>query len=85
LFYQVASTANTSKGNSTIAGGPGTSLNGVSYTPVTQLTLQGNPTLGSCTEFIALNFVVGGTPTMNAPLSSCGITTRSAATIALLE
>jgi hypothetical protein len=84
LFYQVASTADTTKGNSTIAGGSVTSLNGVVYTPATQITLQGNPTLGSCTEFIALNFVIGGTPTMSSP-GGCGINTQSASTLVLLE
>jgi hypothetical protein len=85
LFYQVASTADTNKGNNTIAGGPTTSLNGVVYTPATQITLQGNPILGSCTEFIALNLVIGGTPTMNAPAAGCGINTASASTVVLLE
>jgi hypothetical protein len=88
LFYQPASTADTSggqKGDSTIAGGVDVHLDGVIYTPATQITLQGNPDLGSCTEMIAANFVVGGNPTMNAPLSSCGIITRSASTLVLVE
>jgi hypothetical protein len=85
LFYQVANTADTQKGDSTIAGGPKTSLNGVVYTPATQITLQGSPTLGSCTEFIALNFVIDGTSTMNAPAAGCGINTARASALVLLE
>jgi len=86
LFYQVASTADTNanKANSTVAGGPGTTLNGVVYTPAKQVTLQGNPTLGSCTEFIAFNFVIGGTPVMSSP-SACGVITQSASALVLLE
>jgi hypothetical protein len=85
LFYQVASTADTSKGTSTIAGGSGVSLNGVVYTPATQFTLQGNPMLGSCTEFIASNFVIGGTASMSQPPLSCGVLTQSTSTIVLAE
>jgi hypothetical protein len=84
LFYQVASQADT-KGTSTLAGGAATSVNGVVYTPASEIDLQGNPTFGSCTEFIAQNFVIGGTPTMNAPSGSCGINTQSASTLVLLE
>src|SRR5439155_12508256 len=45
LFYQVASTAvtNANKGNTTLAGGSGVSLNGVVYIPAKQIGLQGNP------------------------------------------
>jgi hypothetical protein len=85
LFYQVANTADPKKTNNTIAGGPTTSLNGVVYTPATQITLQGNPILGSCTEFIALNFVIGGNPKMNAPAAGCGIKQASASSLVLLE
>ena len=85
LFYQPTSTADTSKGNSILAGGAGVSLNGVSYTPSTQITLQGNPTFGSCTEMISGNFVVGGTPTMNAPSNACGINSQSVSTLVLAE
>jgi hypothetical protein len=84
LFYQVASQAD-SKGTSTLAGGSTASVNGVVYTPASEVDLQGNPSFGSCTEFIANNFVIGGTPTMNAPSSSCGINTQSASTLVLLE
>ena len=84
LFYQVGSAAD-SKGTSTLAGGTSARVNGVVYTPASEVDLQGNPTFGSCTEFIANNFVIGGTPTMNAPASSCGINTQSASTLVLLE
>jgi Flp pilus assembly protein TadG len=85
LFYQPAATADTKKASSVIAGGAGVSLDGVVYTPATQITLQGNPTLGSCTELIAGDFVVGGTPTMNNPALSCGINTESVTTLVLAE
>jgi hypothetical protein len=85
LFYQVAATADVNKGANTVAGGSTTSLNGVIYTPATEIDLQGNPTLGSCTELIAAKFVVSGNPVMNAPLLSCGINTASASTLVLLE
>jgi hypothetical protein len=85
LFYQPSSTADANKGNSQLAGGSGVSLNGVVYTPATKVTLQGNPTLGSCTEFIALNFVIGGTPTLSAPLGTCGINSQSVSTVVLAE
>jgi hypothetical protein len=83
LFYQKFSTADTSKGNSVLAGGSAVSLNGVVYTPATQIGLNGNPTFGSCTELIAGSFSLGGTPSMSAP--SCGIVTASATTLVLLE
>jgi hypothetical protein len=60
-------------------------VNGVVYTPASEIDLQGNPSFGSCTEFIGLKFVIGGTPTMNAPGASCGINTTSASTLVLLE
>jgi hypothetical protein len=87
LFYQVLLRADTSNGNndghSVLAGGPGVSLNGVVYTPATQIQLNGNPTFGSCTELIAASFSLGGTPSMSAP--SCGIITASATTLVLME
>jgi len=89
LFYQVkspaADTSGGHPGNSTFGGGAGVSLNGVIYTPSTEIALQGNPSLGSCIELIANDFVVGGTPTMNAPLGTCGIITKSVSTLVLLE
>jgi hypothetical protein len=85
LFYQVASTADTKFGNTTLAGGSGVSLNGVVYTPATQVQLQGNPTLGSCTEFIANTFQIGGTASMSQPPLSCGVLTQSTSTIVLAE
>jgi len=88
LFYQIASTAHTSggqPGDSTLAGDAGVSLNGVVYTPSTQITLKGNPTFGSCTELIAAKFVFAGTATMNAPGPTCGIITASVSTLVLLE
>jgi hypothetical protein len=87
LFYQVAAHADTSNGNnnghSILAGGAGVSLNGVVYTPATQIQLNGNPNFNSCTELIAATFSIAGTPTMNAP--TCGINTASVSTIVLLE
>jgi Putative Flp pilus-assembly TadE/G-like len=87
LFYQVAAHADTSNGNnnghSILAGGAGVSLNGVVYTPATQIQLNGNPNFSSCTELIAATFNIAGTPTMNAP--TCGINTASVATLVLLE
>jgi hypothetical protein len=82
LFYQVASQAD-NKGTSSI-GSANATLNGVIYTPASEIDLQGNPTFGSCTELIASNFVVGGNPTMNSP-ANCGINTQSASTLVLLE
>jgi hypothetical protein len=87
LFYQVASTADLSggqPGNSTFSG-TGINLNGVVYTPKTELTLQGGPIFGSCTELIANDFVVGGNATMNAPAPACGIISNSVSTLVLLE
>jgi hypothetical protein len=87
LFYQVASTADPGPGHpgdSTFSGSH-VSINGVVYTPATQLSLQGNPSFGSCTELIAKNFVVGGTATMNSPANTCGISSASVTTIVLLE
>ncbi len=87
LFYQVAAHADTSNGNnnghSILAGGAGVSLNGVVYTPATQIQLNGNPNFNSCTELIADTFNIAGTPTMNAP--TCGINTASVTTLVLLE
>jgi Putative Flp pilus-assembly TadE/G-like len=87
LFYQVAAHADTSNGNnnghSILAGGAGVSLNGVVYTPATQIQLNGNPNFSSCTELIAATFNIAGTPTMNAP--TCGINTASVTTLVLLE
>jgi Flp pilus assembly protein TadG len=89
LFYQVkspaADTGGGHPGNSTFGGGSGVSLNGVIYTPSTEISLQGNPSFGSCTEMIANDFVIGGTPVMNAPLGTCGIITESVSTLVLLE
>jgi hypothetical protein len=87
LFYQVASTADPGPGHpgDSIFSGSAVSLNGVVYTPSTQLTLQGNPSFGSCTELIAKDFVVGGTATMNAPALTCGIISASVSTLVLLE
>jgi len=83
LFYQDAAHADTNKGNSTLAGGSATSLNGVVYTPVTQIQMNGNATYGSCTELIALSFSIAGTESLSAP--SCGVLTGSVSTLVLLE
>ena len=83
LFYQDAAHADTKKGNTTLAGGSAASLNGVVYTPATQIGLNGNATFGSCTELIADTFNIAGTPTMNAP--TCGVSSASVTTIVLLE
>jgi Flp pilus assembly protein TadG len=87
LFYQVASTADPGPGHpgNSVFSGPAVSLNGVVYTPSTELQLQGSPTFGSCTELIANDFVVGGTATMNAPAAACGIISSSVSTLVLLE
>jgi Flp pilus assembly protein TadG len=85
LFYQPGAIADTSKGDSTIAGGSGVTLNGVIYTPATALNLNGNSTsFGNCTELIAASFSISGTPSMNSA-PSCGAVTQSATTIVLLE
>jgi hypothetical protein len=83
LFYQDSAHADTSKGNSTLAGGSTTSLNGVIYTPSTQIALNGNASFGSCTELIALSYSIAGTPSLGRP--SCGVTTASVSSFALLE
>jgi hypothetical protein len=89
LFYQVAfpkaDPGPGHPGNTTLAGGSLVSLNGVVYTPSTEIALQGNPTFDSCTELIANDFVIGGNPVMYAPLTTCGINTKSVSTLVLLE
>lgn len=83
LFYQDAATADTKKSGSTLAGGSATSLNGVVYTPATQISLQGNASFGSCTELVAASYSISGTPSLSAP--TCGIATASVSTLVLLE
>jgi hypothetical protein len=84
LFYQVASTADTKSGTSTLAGGPTVSLHGVIYTPATQITLSGNATsFGSCTVLIAGSFSLNGNVMMTAP--ACGISPPNGWTLALVE
>jgi len=85
LFYQDASRADTSKGNSTVGGGSGVSLNGVVYLPKTELDLQGNASFGACTELIAGSFGLNGTVSLSRPLTGCGVNTAVAATISLVE
>jgi len=85
LFYQDGSKADTSKGNTTVGGGSGVSLNGVIYLPKTELDLQGNASFGACTELIAGSFGLNGTLSLSRPLTSCGVNTAVPAVVSLIE
>jgi len=84
LFYQDGSKVGTSKIDTNVGGGSAVQLNGVIYLPKSQLNLTGNASFGACTELIAGSFDLNGNITLASP-SGCGVTTASAAVIALME
>jgi hypothetical protein len=90
LLYQVASTADTSgcktscKSSTILAGAGSANLEGVIYAPATEISLQGNPSFGSCLELIAGQYSIGGTPSFLQP-PTCNIKTASASKLVLAE
>jgi Flp pilus assembly protein TadG len=84
LFYQDPAHADTNKGTTTLAGGPAVHLDGVVYTPASQILLQGNPNFSGCTELIAASFTIGGTPSMTRP-TGCGVRTTGVSAVVLAE
>ena len=59
-------------------------LDGVVYTPASQILLNGNPNFSGCTELIAASFTISGTPSMTMP-TGCGVRTQGISAVVLAE